>query len=56
MSKLANMFSVLNLDAEDDREEGAEPPTSSKAEAAAVTSSTEIGKKSALLLFHPLHC
>uniref|UniRef100_A0A0E0DC81 Exonuclease domain-containing protein n=1 Tax=Oryza meridionalis TaxID=40149 RepID=A0A0E0DC81_9ORYZ len=44
MSKLANMFSVLNLDAEDDREEAAEPPTSSKAEAAAVTSSTETDK------------
>jgi len=32
MSKLANMFAVLNLDAEDDREE-AEKPASSKAEA-----------------------
>nr|CAB3486638.1 unnamed protein product [Digitaria exilis] len=32
MSKLANMFAVLNLDAEDDREE-VEKPTSSKAEA-----------------------
>jgi oligoribonuclease len=34
MSKLANMFAVLNLDAEDDREE-AEKPTSSKPKAAA---------------------
>jgi oligoribonuclease len=32
MSKLANMFAVLNLDAEDDREE-AEEPASSKSEA-----------------------
>ncbi|CAL5033122.1 unnamed protein product [Urochloa decumbens] len=32
MSKLANMFAVLNLDADDDREE-VEKPTSSKAEA-----------------------
>ncbi|CAL5028329.1 unnamed protein product [Urochloa decumbens] len=33
MSKLTNMFAVLNLDADDDREE-VEKPTSSKAEAA----------------------
>jgi hypothetical protein len=33
MSKLANMFAVLNLDAEDDREE-VEKPTSSKPKAA----------------------
>jgi len=34
MSNLANMFAVLNLDAEDDREE-VEKPGPSKAEAAA---------------------
>ncbi|KAL6851464.1 hypothetical protein ACP4OV_020397 [Aristida adscensionis] len=40
MSKLANMFAVLNLDAEDDREE-AEKPASSKAEAEAATSKND---------------
>ncbi|KAF0890564.1 hypothetical protein E2562_003776 [Oryza meyeriana var. granulata] len=36
MSKLANMFALLNLDAEDDREE-VEEPTSRKTEATATT-------------------
>ncbi|XP_040379664.1 oligoribonuclease-like [Oryza brachyantha] len=41
MSKLANMFAVLDLDADDDREEVEEPTSSSKTEAAA---NTETGK------------
>lgn len=46
MSKLANMFAVLNLDAEDDREE-VEKPTSSKAEAD--TASKKPGKSASPL-------
>lgn len=39
MSKLANMFAVLNLDADDDREE-VEEQTSTKKEAAAAAATT----------------
>ncbi|TVU13500.1 hypothetical protein EJB05_40559, partial [Eragrostis curvula] len=44
MSNLVNMFAVLNLDAEDDREEG-EKPAPSKAEAAEVAPKLERGSQ-----------
>ncbi|OEL19730.1 Oligoribonuclease, partial [Dichanthelium oligosanthes] len=49
MSKLANMFAVLNLDAEDDREE-VEKPTSSKAEADAAPRKPEKSKQNKAMI------
>ncbi|CAN6234548.1 unnamed protein product [Urochloa humidicola] len=49
MSKLANMFAVLNLDANDDREE-VERPKSSKAEADAAPKKPEKSNQSKAMI------